>query len=366
MENYKNNEYNEKRIDRELIIFDNGFTEIAYNEKGNIKKNKISLKRQNINWFTLYLLIFKNTLNSKYLVPFEELKLRINILRKYLLPYYNCPKNNEKSNSNSIMKRFTFHIYSKNINLLKKIIENKNKKKLFHFDDDENSSDSEKENKKIQRRFAKTRTEKFSFSKFRSFLISDEKILSSKRKSKFIFNDIPIIHENNSNDNNSEERKNQNKKKSIKVSMGLGFNFKNAKKKVFIENETNKIVRFDNDINELNNIANNTDILIRTPLDKEYPLILTEKKTINKNPTYFMDILSKLNEETKNEKVTKYKKESMSQILKFNDIYFDNKIDDFSKDNQFKEIKNMCELLINKFNLDNQEEKNLGDVDKFL
>ena len=40
--------------------------------------------------------------------------------------------------------------------------------------------------------------------------------------------------------------------------------------------------------------------------------------------------------------------------------------DDFSQDNLFNEIKNTSNLFINKFNFDNQEEKKLSDLDKFL
>ena len=56
-------------------------------------------------------MLFKNTLTSKSLVPKDELKLRLNIIRQYLPPYYNCQKNIEKSNSNSILKKFTYHLY---------------------------------------------------------------------------------------------------------------------------------------------------------------------------------------------------------------------------------------------------------------
>ena len=37
-------------------------------------------------------MLFKNTLTSKSLVPKEELKLRLNIIRQYLPSYYNCLK----------------------------------------------------------------------------------------------------------------------------------------------------------------------------------------------------------------------------------------------------------------------------------
>ena len=47
-------------------------------------------------------------------------------------------------------------------------------------------------------------------------------------------------------------------------------------------------------------------------------------------------------------------------------IYILMQKDDFSQDNLFNEIKNTFDLFINKFNFDNNEEKNLGDLDKFL
>ena len=146
MENNINNYYNKEKIDRNLLLFDNGFTELSYNGKNEtINKNENEgLKRKNINWYNSYLMLFKNTLTSKSLVPKEELKLRLNIIRQYLPPYYNCQKSIEKSNSNSILKKFTYHLYSKN-NLLKKIINRKNNKKLILFDD-ENDNDNKTEN----------------------------------------------------------------------------------------------------------------------------------------------------------------------------------------------------------------------------
>ena len=137
----------------------------------------------------------------------------------------------------------------------------------------------------------------------------------------------------------------------------------------FTEIEKNVKFKFDNKYNDIkkNLENNNKDIIIRTPNDTEYPLVLTEKRIIsNSNQTYFFDFLNKLNEETKMEKVNTYKKEVNSQILKFNEMYIDTKMDDFSQDTLFNDLKNTCDMFINKFNFDNQEEKNLGDLDKFL
>ena len=388
MDNELENEYNKERKDRELFLFDKGFTDISYSEN-NLKKSKgkIILKKKNINWFTVYLALFKNTLSSKSLVPKEELKLRLNIIRKYLPSYYNCQKNIENSNTNSIMKKFTYHIYSRN-NLLKKLIEKKNERK-FSFYEDENESEEENSRQSIQenkfeRRKSKTRTEKFTFSKLNLLFFNDKKLVSQKtsniKKPK-----LKVIEEYQ-NKNSSQEKKrtpiklsttNYNEKFSInkKLFMSPNNDSKSPSKKSsnlnvkFFEMEKNVKVKFNNKLHGLGNEFenNNKEIIIRTPNDNEYPLVLTEKRMINNNnQTYFMDFLNKLNDETKNEKINTYKKEVTSQILKFNEMYFDTKMEDFSQDNLFNELKSTCDMFINKFNFDNQEEKNLGDLDKFL
>jgi hypothetical protein len=127
-------------------------------------------------------------------------------------------------------------------------------------------------------------------------------------------------------------------------------------------------VKLDKNNNDAYNFpSKNKEFIIRTPNDNEYPLVLCEKRMINNNnQTYFYTCLNKLNEDTKNEKINTYKKEVTSQILKFNELYYDSKIDDFSQDTLFNEIKSTCDMFINKFNFDDQEEKNLADLDKFL
>ena len=388
MDNELENEYNKERKDRELFLFDKGFTDISYSEN-NLKKSKdkIILKKKNINWFTVYLALFKNTLSSKSLVPKEELKLRLNIIRKYLPSYYNCQKNIENSNTNSIMKKFTYHIYSRN-NLLKKLIEKKNERK-FSFYEDENESEEENSNQSIQenkfeRRKSKTRTEKFTFSKLNLLFLNDKKLVSIKtaniKKPK-----LKVVEEYQSKNSSQEKKRTPiklsttkyNEKFSInkKLFMSPNNDSKSPSKKSsnlnvkFLEMEKNVKVKFNNKFNGLGNEFenNNKEIIIRTPNDNEYPLVLTEKRMINNNnQTYFMDFLNKLNDETKNEKINTYKKEVTSQILKFNEMYFDTKMEDFSQDNLFNELKSTCDMFINKFNFDNQEEKNLGDLDKFL
>ena len=77
-------------------------------------------------------------------------------------------------------------------------------------------------------------------------------------------------------------------------------------------------------------------------------------------------LLIKENLETKNEKITTYKKELASQLLKFNELYYDSKLEDLGSDKTFNEIKSGCDLFINRFTLDKQEEKIISDLEKFL
>ena len=374
MEKNIENEYNIERKDRELLLFDKGFTELPYNEKNekiNIANN--NLKRKNINWFTVYLVLFKNTLNSKSLVPKEELKLRLNIIRKYLPPYLNCQKNIENSNTSSIMKKFSFHLYSKN-NLMTKLMEKKQSKVITFFEE-ENENENLENNQIFERKKEKTKTQIFSSDKLNFFFLSDKKINNYMSK-------LKTISELDADSKDIQVKRTPIKQTTLKT--GKSFEVKkffiSPKKEElrkrrsnlnlkFLRNKKNIKFKFDNKISKgINNIEDNDkEIVIRTPNDYEYPLILTEKRLIsNNNQTYFLDFLNKLNEETKNEKITTYKNEVISQILKFNEMYFDKKMDDFSQDNLFKELKNTCDIFINKFNCDSQEEKNLADLDKFL
>jgi hypothetical protein len=260
------------------------------------------------------------------------------------------------------------------------LIEKKNERKLSFFEDeDEDGSEdnySIKEENKFERRKTKTRTEKFSFSKLNLLFLNDKK--QSQRKSiNFLSKPLKIIDEYNIKNFSPAKRSNL-RRSSFKSNEKFLDNKKifNSSKKdkkknnlKFAEIEKNVKFKFDNKLNDIkkNFENNNKDIIIRTPNDTEYPLILTEKRMINNsNQTYFFDFLNKLNEETKMEKINTYKKEVTSQILKFNEMYFDTKMDDFSQDTLFNDLKNTCDMFINKFNFDNQEEKNLGDLDKFL
>ena len=379
MDNDKENEFNSDKEDRELILFDKGLNEIPYNEKK--EKENTNKKRKNINWFTVYMILFKNTLNSKNLVPKEELKLRLSIIRKYLPPFYNCQKNMENSNTNSILKKFSYHLYSKS-NLMQRLIEKKNTKKILDFDEDNEDDSIPKiyRSETVARRRKKTKTEKFSFSKLNLF--SDKK--HKQKKSLGLFKaPLEIVEENNDEKLSSLDKRNSRKRGTLKSSekylfSGNRFNINLRREELskktsdlnkFYEIEKNIKVKFGKKNTELNKINNNKDVVIRTPNDSEYPLVLTEKRLTNNNnnnQTYFMDFLNKLNEETKSEKINSYKKEVTSQILKFNEMFFDTKMDDFSKDNLFNELKSTCDMFINKFSFDTQEEKNLGDLDKFL
>ena len=147
--------------------------------------------------------------------------------------------------------------------------------------------------------------------------------------------------------------------------------FRQKKKKqnsnfYFFEFERKAKLKLDkqNEFNELENI--NKDFLIRTPTDNEYSLILTDKRNMDISHTYFTEYLNKLNLETKNEKITTYKKELASQLLKFNELYYDSKLEDLGSDKTFNEIKSGCDLFINRFTLDKQEEKIISDLEKFL
>ena len=141
----------------------------------------------------------------------------------------------------------------------------------------------------------------------------------------------------------------------------------NKKKIVSIDSikfkDNNNIYNTENSKDD-NFITNN--IILGTPSDAEYPLVLSQKRNFNAKPTFFYESLSKIKELTKQEKIKTFQKEFTSQILKFNDLYFDPKIDDFSNDKLFNDVKATCDLFINKFHIDSDEEKNLADLDNYI
>ena len=372
-------DYRKMKKNKELLLFDKGLNELEIKEidektDHNSEINTTKKNKKEINWFTLYLVLFKNTLSSKNLVPKEELKLRLNIIRKYLPSYHNCPKTTEESNSNSILKKFTYHLFTKN-NLLQKMFDKKASKKLILFDDDKEISSNMNNldnNEFFSRKVTRTKTLKHN-SKLNLFF--------SEKKTNRIQNDlneIPesrIIEEKNSNEVPIVQKRSTVKRFTIKpneenlrISHKLSLSSKKGQVNYKDFFPKNVKVKLDKNNNDVYNVASrNKEFIIRTPNDNEYPLVLCEKRMINNtNQTYFYSCLNKLNEDTKNEKINTYKKEVTSQILKFNELYYDSKIDDFSQDTLFNEIKSTCDMFINKFNFDDQEEKNLADLDKFL
>jgi len=372
-------DYRKMKKNKELLLFDKGLNELEIKEidektDHNSDINTTKKNKKEINWFTLYLVLFKNTLSSKNLVPKEELKLRLNIIRKYLPSYHNCPKTTEESNSNSILKKFTYHLFTKN-NLLQKMFDKKASKKLILFDDDKEISSNMNNidnNEFFSRKVTRTKTLKHN-SKLNLFF--------SEKKTNRIQNDlneIPesrIIEEKNSNEVPIVQKRSTVKRFTIKpneenlrISHKLSLSSKKGQVNYMNFFPKNVKVKLDKNNNDVYNVASrNKEFIIRTPNDNEYPLVLCEKRMINNtNQTYFYSCLNKLNEDTKNDKINTYKKEVTSQILKFNELYYDSKIDDFSQDTLFNEIKSTCDMFINKFNFDDQEEKNLADLDKFL
>ena len=373
------NDYRKMKKNKELLLFDKGLNELEIKEIDDKSDylsdfNTTKKNKKQINWFTLYLVLFKNTLSSKNLVPKEELKLRLNIIRKYLPSYHNCPKTTEESNSNSILKKFTYHLFTKN-NLLQKMFDRKTSKNLIFFDDDKEASSNMNNNDNndfYSRKKVRTKTLKHN---------SRLNLFFSEKKTNRIHNDLneipeaKIIEEKNSNEEPIRKRPTTKRftikpseENHLKISHKLSLSSKKGQVNYMNFFSKNVKVKLDKNNNDVYNVASkNKEFIIRTPNDNEYPLVLCEKRMINNtNQTYFYSCLNKLNEDTKNEKINTYKKEVTSQILKFNELYYDSKIDDFSQDNLFNEIKSTCDMFINKFNFDDQEEKNLADLDKFL
>ena len=377
----------QEREDKNIILFDKGFNDIQeLSSKKRLDQNK--KKKKPTTWYSLYLILFKNTLSSNHLIPKEELKLRLNILRKYLPPYYNAPKTTDNLNSSSLLKKFTYHAYSKN-NFIKKLLEKSNKRSsIFLFEEaetKENKNLNDSSNQVFKRRTRKTMTQKFDSSRLNLFNFAGSRRGSIQKNKLLELKDINVIQEEpeqvNSkilqnfarNERVSPDKRKFGKRSTIKMEGQLmnKLIFRQKKKKqnsnfYFFEFERKAKLKLDkqNEFNELENI--NKDFLIRTPTDNEYSLILTDKRNMDISHTYFTEYLNKLNLETKNEKITTYKKELASQLLKFNELYYDSKLEDLGSDKTFNEIKSGCDLFINRFTLDKQEEKIISDLEKFL
>ena len=159
--------------------------------------------------------------------------------------------------------------------------------------------------------------------------------------------------------NNINSYTNSNKK-DIKNKNRINLNFGNSNAIKF-----NNVINFNKD-NKKNEKKEGNEIVLGTPTDSEFPLVLSQKRSYNTKPSFFFESLNKIKELTKQEKIKTYQKEFASQILKFNDLYFDPKIDDFYNDKLFNDVKATCDLFINKFTIDSEEEKNLADLDNYI
>lgn len=302
MKEESKNYYQEEKAKKEFLIFDRGLSELT------VPKTEEKKSKNKINWFFLYKILFKNILNSKEIIPIEELNLRFNIIRTSLPKYYKGYKGND-SNSSAIIKKFTYHI-------------------------------------------CKSKKRSRSYYKLGLNIEEKAKLFNSEKK---VFNDKSLS---------------PGKNKSVKINNNLENNIKsspNKKKIVSIDSikfkDNNNIYNTENSKDD-NFITNN--IILGTPSDAEYPLVLSQKRNFNAKPTFFYESLSKIKELTKQEKIKTFQKEFTSQILKFNDLYFDPKIDDFSNDKLFNDVKATCDLFINKFHIDSDEEKNLADLDNYI
>ena len=288
MKEESKNYYQEEKAKKEFLIFDRGLSELT------VPKTEEKKSKNKINWFFLYKILFKNILNSKEIIPIEELNLRFNIIRTSLPKYYKGYKGND-SNSSAIIKKFTYHI-------------------------------------------CKSKKRSRSYYKLGLNIEEKAKLFNSEKK---VFNDKSLS---------------PGKSKSVKMNNNLENNIKsspNKKKIVSIDSikfkDNNNIYNTENSKDD-NFITNN--IILGTPSDAEYPLVLSQKRNFNAKPTFFYESLSKIKELTKQEKIKTFQKEFTSQILKFNDLYFDPKIDDFSNDKLFNDVKATCDLFINKFHID--------------
>ena len=387
--------YHEEKAKKDLLIFDRGLSELP------IQKYKEKEVKQKINWFTLYKIFFKNILNSKDVIPIEELILRFNIIRNSLPKYYKGYKGND-SNSSAIIKKFTYHICKNK----------KRKKSPFKL---RQNSEEKSGNLKLEKRMISEGSISF---KRRS----EKKTKTVKVTNKL---NLDFLNKNKNNKNNNFLRPNResglevllenddfsvgNGKKNDEMEKNLdlpNLDFKNKNKKLTIINRNKRSINIENNLNrkeskeskELkdikvkvkfnnNNILNSArvkfnnntnfenskdeneegnEIILGTPTDSEFPLVLSQKRSYNTKPSFFFESLNKIKELTKHEKIKTFQKEFTSQILKFNDLYFDPKIDDFYNDKLFNDVKATCDLFINKFHIDSEEEKNLADLDSYL
>lgn len=229
-----------------------------------------------------------------------------------------------------------------------------------------------------RRREAKTKTVKFSNKLNLDFLVLNKSKASNFKKE----NELEKVDElaDFNIDNRLKDKMNQKydlelngheKKESGKIQRNISkIRTNDSLKNKTIKLKNNKIdtnsvqIKFKNNI-DVGEMCNN-EIILGTPNDIECPLVLSQKRIYNTKPSFFYESLNKIKELTKQEKIKTYKKEFTSQILKFNDLYFDPKIDDFYNDKLFNDVKATCDLFINKFTFDPKEQKNLSEIDNYL
>ena len=371
MQKEKKDSYQEEKAKKEFLIFDRGLSKLTttnYKEKESKKK---------INWFLLYKILFKNILSSKDVIPIDELILRFNIIRSSLPKYYKGYKGND-SNSSAIIKKFTYHICK---------TKRKNRSPLkIRQKSEENKKDTPFEQKKSgdslsafkSRGTKKTKTVKVTHKLNLEFLSKDKSNKNIDIISKKI-SELEVLYENDdislggrkkTESKNIElpniQLKKDNRKKltlSYKTqnkfsNLNLNFNSnsnsnkKDTKNAVKVNNTAlnSSRVKLNNNFfvpdegKEENNGGNG--IILGTPTDNEFPLVLSQKRSYNTKPSFFFESLNKIKELTKQEKIKTYQKEFTSQILKFNDLYFDPKIDDFYNDKLFNDVKATCDLFI--------------------
>ena len=367
--------YQEEKAKKEFLIFDRGLSELT------VSKEKESKRK--INWFILYKILFKNILNSKDVIPLDELILRFNIIRSSLPKYYKGYKGND-SNSSAIIKKFTYHICKskkKPINIIKLREKSEERKTVNPFMKLNSEGNVNMRRRSLQR----TKTVKLSNKLNLDFLNKDKSKINSNKK--YLKDDgLEVLPENE--DFSIDAKKNKDNKR-LKLSeksllknsskKSLNSNKKEKDKDKDIKNK-NKIslnipntpIKFNENINSFNLDGNKSDkkekneIILGTPTESEFPLNLSQKRLYNTKPSFFFESVNKMKEKTKEEKIKTFQKEFTAQILKFNDLYFDPKIDDFYNDKLFNDVKATCDLFINKFKIDSEEEKNLADLDNYI
>ena len=380
MQRESNDKSKEDKDKKEFLIFDKGLSELKIN------KNKDKEIKQKINWFTLYKILFKNIINSKDIIPLDELILRFNIIRSSLPKYYKGYKTDE-SNSSIIIKKFTYHICkNRKKKLKKKKFDQLNREKDYYLSGTKLSNNDTSSFKK--RSDKKTKTVKVTNKLHLDFLTKEKNKNNNLLSKKFSPLEVLVENEDFSEENKPKEilEKNQYSSKKQKKIIRKFTLRKSSKKLSSYQKGSNKQVKIMSDdklktgstpIKIVNNHPNTDNIqddndddgnkiILGTPTDKEFPLILSQKRIYNTKPSFFFESLNKIKELTKQEKIKTFQKEFTSQILKFNDLYFDPKIDDFYNDKLFNDVKATCDMFINKFNIDSEEEKNLADLDNYL